>query len=895
MFFDGLMMMSLHRKRSPSVLDLLVTTDSSVRYVNNNCILTTSGTNPLDLIPDTASQAKVLLTRLNNKTVQLHKTIASIKFNKQCLANNITPKYANIQIKSQTFSAQKTKNFAQKLWVKNEIRTLYIKKDKLNYELYYLHLETANLLTKLDLYPHFLSYLQYIHDKIHQLMTSKYQKMDRKIQKLTDKPTGNTTSNFHKRLVNLTNTTFTDKETALLEKGLKHNLPPHDLQKTIETHILDSETAISSLPIDRQEHIRHKVVDILENTITKQQPSITSNDIKITKQIKSKLKNNDLILTKADKGNVTVIMTKQDYIDKTLDFITKTNCIKLDKDPTDSYHKDIQQVLKRCPNIIDGHHFKYTNMNPRPPILRAQPKIHKKDTPIRPVINYIPAPAYKLAKHLTTILKEILDLPYTYTIRNTNELITKLQNINITEHSRLVSFDIKDLYPSIPVDETIGILKNKLSDLYEDAYINELTDLTQTVLRQNYFRFNNNIYKPQDGLGMGNPTSSLLTEIFLQHYEDIHIQTLMTKHNIKHYSRYVDDILCITEQDSIDSILTDLNKIHPNITYTVEKEEHNTINFLDITITRTNNDLQYGIYRKPTATDTTIHSSSNHPLQHKLAAFRHMIHRLKSIPLTEQNYNKELNTIYTIARNNGYTNKTIDKLLQQYTDKQQIPKDTKPQDEQTTNRRCIFTYTGPETYKLTNLFQKEGLSTTLKTDNLLRNHLNTCIDKTNTYDRSGVYKLTCNCKHTYIGQTGRNLKTRYKEHIRSFRLNTRRSNYANHLYDHQHELTDIKDCMTLLHPQQKGRKLNILENLEIYKLRKFDGRIINKNVLDTTSDTIFKPLDKLVKRKTPTNGHIDNPVNKKQRLEWTQTPPYKRKLQPHQQTDFPIAKRPRNS
>uniref|UniRef100_A0A0K8T9H1 GIY-YIG domain-containing protein n=1 Tax=Lygus hesperus TaxID=30085 RepID=A0A0K8T9H1_LYGHE len=269
-----------------------------------------------------------------------------------------------------------------------------------------------------------------------------------------------------------------------------------------------------------------------------------------------------------------------------------------------------------------------------------------------------------------------------------------------------------------------------------------------------------------------------------------------------------------------------------------------------------------------------------------------MIHRLKAIPMTEQNYNKELNTIYSIAHNNGYTNKTIDKLIQQYNNKLN---NTHPQNEQTTNQRCIFTYTGPETYKITELFQKEGLSTAFKTDNSLKNQLNNCIDRTNTYKRSGVYKLTCSCEHTYIGQTGRNLETRYTEHIRSFRLNTRRSNYANHVYDHGHELTNMTKCMTLIHPQQKGRRLNILENMEIYKQRKFDGRIINKNILDTTSDTIFKPLDKLInKRKTPTDGYTDITTNKKPRLEHNTVPPYKRKIL-DQSTILQTAKRPRTS
>ena len=78
-----------------------------------------------------------------------------------------------------------------------------------------------------------------------------------------------------------------------------------------------------------------------------------------------------------------------------------------------------------------------------------------------------------------------------------------------------------------------------------------------------------------------------------------------------------------------------MNNIHKHLECKITEEENKTINYLDLSIHRTNNDLQLGIYRKPTQTDTTMHSTSNHPLDHKLAAYHFYINRMLSIPITE--------------------------------------------------------------------------------------------------------------------------------------------------------------------------------------------------------------------------------------------------------------------
>jgi hypothetical protein len=134
------------------------------------------------------------------------------------------------------------------------------------------------------------------------------------------------------------------------------------------------------------------------------------------------------------------------------------------------------------------------------------------------------------------------------------------------------------------------------------------------VTRQSYFTNNKDIIIQHDGLAMGAPFSSVITEIFLQHTENIHLAHLTHKHRITNYFRYVDDtlIICYPTHTNIQAILSDLNVIHPKLQFSAEGERDNKLNYLDITIHRTPTNLKTSIYRKPRFTDTIIPHTSNH-------------------------------------------------------------------------------------------------------------------------------------------------------------------------------------------------------------------------------------------------------------------------------------------
>jgi len=67
------------------------------------------------------------------------------------------------------------------------------------------------------------------------------------------------------------------------------------------------------------------------------------------------------------------------------------------------------------------------------------------------------------------------------------------------------------------------------------------------------------------------------------------------------------------------------------------------------------------------------------------------------------------------------------------------------------------------------------------------------------HEKSGIYKITCKtCHEAYVGQTSRNLKSRFQEYIQYIKNNDPRSACALHILNYRHEYGNTEDTMTLL-------------------------------------------------------------------------------------------------
>lgn len=334
-------------------------------------------------------------------------------------------------------------------------------------------------------------------------------------------------------------------------------------------------------------------------------------------------------------------------------------------------------------------------------------KIHKNNYPIRPVCSYINAPCKKLSSALIPVINQFTKFSSKFSIKNSFELINKIKVIQINGSYILASFDVKNRFPSIPSKEVYHIVNRLLQDTNTNPVIaGEILQLLLICLDQNYLQFNGMFYKQNDGLPMGSPLSPLLAEIFMNNLE-LQIQTLPLAKNLVYWYRYVDDVLILWRGTTrqLSTFHKQLNALHKNIKFTLEIEQENTINYLDLKITRDNNRHRFAIYHKPTHTDMTIHNTSSHPQSHKLAAYRSMVHILLKVPMSVADYEEELKRIKTVARNNGFSEDMVNRLVK---DKKQenILRSIFPTPKETKNNYAVLTYLGKETYKLTKLIKK---------------------------------------------------------------------------------------------------------------------------------------------------------------------------------------------
>ena len=119
--------------------------------------------------------------------------------------------------------------------------------------------------------------------------------------------------NFYPRVINCSSVHFEKEELGFLEKGLKHSIPPLRKEEAIQNLIVDVETQLCF-----KNELVSQCATLIQSTPVEEADHRTKTTVK---GIKKKVTENELIVTKADKGQSIVIMAKSDYDGKLKQFL----------------------------------------------------------------------------------------------------------------------------------------------------------------------------------------------------------------------------------------------------------------------------------------------------------------------------------------------------------------------------------------------------------------------------------------------------------------------------------------------------------------------------------------------------------------------------------------------
>ena len=408
----------------------------------------------------------------------------------------------------------------------------------------------------------------------------------------------------------------------------------------------------------------------------------------------------------------------------------------------------------------------------------------------------------------------------------------KLKTVTLAEDEIMVSFDVVALYPSIPVDKALDMLEEWIYGLHLHPHLAaDYIEIARLAMAQPFFQFNETFYKQNFGTSMGNSLSPFIANIFMSRLE----MKLSTAEEIPAvWFRYVDDIFCVMKRDKIEQTLHTLNSQFESIKFTYETEVNGVLPFLDLEIIRNNNKLEFGIYRKPTATQRYITSDSYCNLQHKHAAFNSMTYRLCNIPLAPNKFQQELKEINKIAEVNGFDKTIVNTLVKKQIKNRNLKSITKlkPIKDPNTNKRVRINYNKTTHSRMNKIFDKHNLKIVNSNTNKIKNLVHSTKDSTPPLEKSGIYKITCTkCEKYYFGQTRRKIKTRFKEHINHIAKNEGEKSAAAHhiLTATHHDKNPDHLQVELFKTVTKPYLLDAYESIEIHK-HSDDDKLLNREM-----------------------------------------------------------------
>ena len=299
-----------------------------------------------------------------------------------------------------------------------------------------------------------------------------------------------------KWVINMSSGQLTHIETNLLTKGLifstiSKTLPNKDIIATIEDTVKDLEKEEAGT-------IRAKVSLTLQNS-KPPKDNLSKDEHKAFKELHS---DTLIVILPAHKGRSTIILNREDYLEKCMDHINNGPYQLLKKDSTTKIKtKTLKQlkVLKENEFTDNELYYYLKPTDSHAPRFYGQPKIHKPEVSIPPIVSYSGSLLYNLNKYIANILKAYVE-DENNNAKNSTNFSNYIRNVPIEDDKIMVSFDVTSLHTNIPTIDTLNIIKDYVNN--DDEFTrktaipqDKFLGLVHLVLTTTWYTCNSQFYR----------------------------------------------------------------------------------------------------------------------------------------------------------------------------------------------------------------------------------------------------------------------------------------------------------------------------------------------------------------------------------------------------------------
>ena len=571
-------------------------------------------------------------------------------------------------------------------------------------------------------------------------------------------------------------------------------------------------------------------------------------------------KRKDLIVKAADKGGALVVWRAVLYQKEALWQLSDTSFYaKVDKDLTSTN----QQIVKNTINdLIVKQELPATASNliittPRTSCIYFLPKIHKPNNPGRPIVSACSCPTELISSYLDKIMAPIVRSLPSY-VKDSQHALQIFRDFNFLGEDKLIfTMDITSLYTVIPNGEGLLALKH-FFDLrtVKEPSSETLLRLAELVLTLNCFSFAGSYYKQINGVAMGTKMGPSYANLFVGYIEHKFFHQYNGPKPELHRC-YIDDCVGATSstREELSQFITAVNLYHPALKYTWEISD-SSLAFLDIKLSIEGNGLCTSVHYKPTDSHSYLLYSSSHPSHVKNSIPYSQLLRLRRLCSEDSDFSLKSEEMCHFFDKHGYPASVVQAGHHRA---QQIDRQSALQTSQKeNNNRIPFTLTfhphnhavksiilknfellqnDPDTgvifsqpplisfkrdknignFLVGSAFQTSNQAGTFK---CARARCKTCPFICNVEKLSGpkrsikitdhftctstnvIYCITCTlCKKLYIGETGRRLGDRFREHLRDIEKDDKNASkpVARHFNLPNHSKQHMVVCGLSLH------------------------------------------------------------------------------------------------